>query len=346
MPDRKTAGEIEDVAIGWAMRAERGLRTEEQSAFDAWLAQDSRNLGAFVRAQAAWIHAERASALGRIPEDSQPEIEPQTAQAAPSPEPEGPPARTISRRMLIGGGGALAASAAAAWSLGFERYDVLESGVGEIRHISLQGGAMLTLDTDTRVAIARSSNDRRLELVHGKLFLDVARAAGGSLVVAAGDLMVETVQGAFALEALVDAPVTALVTRGRLQVSQSEGLFADRTRRMIGAGQQLTIPHGKRLGAAQVTSFAAAERERLLAWRDGMLSFGGEALRDAARAFARYSATRIIVTDPQLADQRVTGLFKANDPRGFADAVAASLGGMVSDQGEVIRITAEKIPNG
>src|SRR3546814_2259267 len=32
--------------------------------------------------------------------------------------------------------------------LGLERYRTLESGVGEIRHIALKDGTMLTLDTD------------------------------------------------------------------------------------------------------------------------------------------------------------------------------------------------------
>lgn len=346
MPDRKTADEIEDVAIDWAMRAECGLGAQEQDDFDNWLAQDSRHLGAFVRAQAAWTHAERAGALGRMPEDRSSDSEPEPTQITTFSEPEKRQPSTISRRMLIGGSGALAASLATVWVLGSERYQTLESGVGEIRHIALKGATMLTLDTDTRVDIARSSQERRLELVRGKLFLDVTRAAESPFIVMAGDLMAETVQGAFALEALINTPITALVTQGRLLLSQSEGLFAGRTQRAIAAGQRLTLRQGDRLAVAPVAPFVDAERDRLLAWRDGMLSFGGETLADAAKAFARYTMTSIVVADPQLARQRVTGLFKASDPRGFADAVAASFGGVVSSQGDVIRITAGKISTG
>jgi transmembrane sensor len=346
MPDRKTAREIEDVAIDWAVRAERGMTAEEQSGFDIWLAQDSRHLGAFVQAQAAWIHAERAGALGKMPEGRMAPAELEIAQNPEPSAPEKPAPPMLSRRMMVGGGSAIAASVAASSFLGFERYRTLESGVGEIRHIALAGGTMLTLDTDTRVDIARSSQDRRLELVRGKLFLEVARSGAGSFSVKAGDLLAEMVQGAFGFEALASAPITALVTSGRLMVSQGQGLFAERIRRMIGPGQQLRLSAKGDLASAQVQPFGAADRERLLAWRDGMLSFGGEALADAALGFRRYSALRIVVSDPQLARQRVTGLFKANDPKGFADAVAASFGGVVSLQGEVIRIAAEKMPSG
>src|SRR3546814_8218000 len=67
MPKREHASEIEDAATVWAAKAERGLTEPERVALDQWLEGDSRRLGAFVRAQAAWIHAERANALGEMP---------------------------------------------------------------------------------------------------------------------------------------------------------------------------------------------------------------------------------------------------------------------------------------
>jgi transmembrane sensor len=96
------------------------------------------------------------------------------------------------------------------------------------------------------------------------------------------------------------------------------------------------------LQASGVRSVAITRQEQLLAWREGMLSFGGELLGDAVRDFDRYGSVRIVVADPALARQRITGLFKANDPRGFATAIAASFGGVVESQGDVIRISSKK----
>jgi transmembrane sensor len=338
MPDREQASEIEDAATIWAAKAERGLTAKDRAQLDQWLEGDSRHLGAFVRAQAAWIHAERAVALGKMPE-----TEPEETEDAPAPPLQKElRARTLNRRMALGGGGALAASVAAAYVVGSGRHRTLESGVGEIRRIILKGGTTLTLDTDTRVDVALSSNDRKLELVRGKLFLDVARWQDLPLIVRAGDLVLETAEGAFGLQSLGKTPIVTLVTKGKLIASQSRGMFGQKQTVTVEKDHALTLAPDEPLLASGVRPVAAAQQEQLLAWRDGMLSFGGELLGDAVRAFDRYGATRIVVADPELARQRITGLFKADDPKGFATAIAASFDGVVTSQGETIRISSRK----
>ena len=335
MTNREHASEIEDVATVWATKAERGLTAEDRAELDQWLEGDSRRLGAFVRAQAAWIHAERAMALGKMPE---PDEAPPSEVAAPD---DSQP-WALSRRMVLGGGAALAASVAAAYWVGFDRYSTLESGVGEIRHIALKGGAALTLDTDTRVDIALSSNDTTLELVRGKLFLNVTGTQEFPLIVRAGSLVLETVEGAFSLESFVKAPLLALVTEGRLVASQFRGMFGQKRTVTVEKDHVLSLQSDEQLLASDVRPVVAGQREHILAWRDGMLSFGGELLSDAVRAFDRYGSTRIVV-DPELARQKVVGLFKADDPKGFATAVAASFGGGVTSKGDVVRISAKKL---
>lgn len=336
MPEREHANDIEDDATVWAAKAERGLTTDERAALDAWLEGDSRRLGAFVRAQAAWIHAERAVALGKMPEA-------EAAALAQEPSHDQPEGATLNRRMILGGGAAIAASVAVAAFIGLQRYRTLESGVGEIRHIALAGGTTLTLDTDTRVDIAASSDDRKLALKRGKLFLDVAQRVGAPLSVEVGNLIMETAEGGFSVQSLINDPIMAFVTKGQLAISQQQGLFGRNRTLTVGQDQALTLPTDQDLLASDVKPITAAQREQLLAWRDGMLSFGGEALAQAVRAFDRYGTARIIVADPELARQRITGLFKADDPKGFATAIAASLGGLVSSEGNVVRIYAKKV---
>ncbi|APL96391.1 hypothetical protein M527_11595 [Sphingobium indicum IP26] len=253
------------------------------------------------------------------------------------------PVPRFNRRMVLGGGGALAASVAAAYLIGLERYRTLESGVGEIRHIALKDGTMLTLDTDSRVDVALSSNERKLSLVRGKAFLDVTRWQKNPVIIQAGSLLLQMAKGAFGLQNLVDMPVVALVTEGRLLISQSPSFFGRERKLTLEKDHALTLASDANLQASEVRSVAPPQQEQFLAWREGMLSFGGELLADAVRAFDRYGSARIVVADPDLAKQRITGLFKANDPRGFAVAVAASFGGSVTSQGDVIRISGKKL---
>nr|WP_295106438.1 FecR domain-containing protein [uncultured Caulobacter sp.] len=334
MPERETASDIEDAANLWAAKAERGLTAEDRRQLDQWLEGDSRRLGAFVRAQAAWIHAERAVALGTMPE---------TESTLPQePAHNAPRRRTPDRRMILGGGVALAAAFAGAYVVNSGRYRTLESGVGEIRRLVLKCGTVLTLDTDTRVDISASSDDRRLELVRGKLFVDAPRWRDRPLVVKAGGLVLQTAEGAFGVQNLGKTPIVALVTGGTLIASQSRGMFGAKQAVTVEKDHALTFAPDTLLAADAVRSVAAARQAQLLAWRDGMLSFGGERLVDAVRAFDRYGPVRIVVADPELARQRITGLFKADDPKGFAIAIAASLGGVAESQGETIRISAKK----
>lgn len=342
MPDQRTAAEIDNAAADWVAKAERGLTPEEQASLDQWLDASSRHLGSFVRAQAAWIHAERATALGAMPEGTLEEAVPgaadrETAEGRATVDRGG-----IDRRKLLAGGGALAASIAAGFFL-IDRARVIESGVGEVRRLVLAGGTALTLDTSTRVEIESGSDDRKLKLVEGRLFLDVPDGGLRLLMVEGGGLIMEMAGGAFAIQSLIDAPLTALVTRGNLLVSQG-GLFRKRAELTLKSGQFLTRPVNSDLASDQIAPIDDKRRDQLLAWRDGMLAFGGETLAQAVRAFDRYGTTRIIIADADLARQPVTGLFSARDPKGFADAVGASFGATAIQRGDVIRLVKRNVP--
>lgn len=336
MPDQRTAAEIDDAAAIWVAKAERGLTPEEQASLDQWLDASSRHLGAFVRAQAAWIHAERATALGAMP-DAAPEehvsdlAHQETVERGAVADRGG-----VDRRRLLAGGGALAASIAAGFFL-FDHSRVIESGVGEVRRLALAGGTTLTLDTATRVEIEKGSDDRKLTLVQGRLFLDVPGGDPRSLILESGGLIMETIQGAFALQSLIDAPLVALVTKGNLLVSQ-DGFFRKGPALTLKSGHVLTRPVNSELAYDQIARLDDKRRDQLLAWRDGMLAFGGETLAEAVRAFDRYGTMRIVIADPELARQTVTGLFKADDPKGFAEAVGASFGATAVQEGNIIRL--------
>jgi len=68
-----------------------------------------------------------------------------------------------------------------------------------------------------------------------------------------------------------------------------------------------------------------AQLQRQLAWQTGQIAFEGETLAQAAAEFARYSDTKIVIDDPALAREEITGLFKTTDPVGFAKKTAISL---------------------
>ena len=231
----------------------------------------------------------------------------------------------------------------AATAIGWRRYHTLESGLGETRHIVLAGGTLLTLDTDTQVDIEAGSDDRSLILRRGKLFIEALAEGKSPIALGVGNLLMQTTRGAFSAQSLTDEPIIALVTTGILAVSQSAGTFEPTRTLSVAQGQTLIVDPRRKMSASDVQQVEATKIAQLLAWKDGMLSFGGEALGDAVRSFDRYSAARIVV-DPGLARERVTGLFRASDPQGFASAIAASFGAVVNVRNNVISLSLKKVP--
>mgnify|MGYP000140156351 CR=1 FL=1 len=62
-----------------------------------------------------------------------------------------------------------------------------------------------------------------------------------------------------------------------------------------------------------------------LLWREGRLGFERTTLAEAAQEFERYNAMPITFAESSIGEKRVTGLFSATDPIGFAKAIALSM---------------------
>ena len=69
---------------------------------------------------------------------------------------------------------------------------------------------------------------------------------------------------------------------------------------LIPADFAVTAQDGPAQGAPVISArqLEPDELARRLSWQDGMLSFDGETLADAAAEFRRYSPTRIVIEDP------------------------------------------------
>lgn len=85
---------------------------------------------------------------------------------------------------------------------------------------------------------------------------------------------------------------------------------------------------------------AAPIIERKLAWRGGRLDLSEETLAEAAEEFNRYSPTPIVINERAIGNKRLYGIFRLDDPEGFAKRAAVTLGASVSHENEKIVIRA------
>lgn len=301
---------IEDIAAAWVAREDlRPLDALERQQRDNWLAQDVRHQGAYARAHAVFLHLERAQALG-------PHYQPEAFAA---------PARTASRRRRSGfWTGAIAASVLvlAVGLLGV-REPAYASGhhvtkLGEVLRLPLQDGSTITLNSSTEVVVQYSADRRSVQLLRGEALFDVAKDRTRPFVVSAGESEVTAVGTSFAVHRESGDMVDITVRQGIVKVDG-----ARISPIQLGANAVAIVKPRERV---QIRTLAPERVERMLAWRDGMIAFNGDTLAHAAAEFARYSDVRIVIDDPQVATRKVVGLYSANDPAGFARAVALSMG--------------------
>lgn len=305
---RETAQEIDRAAADWAARADRDLTPDEAEALELWLAGDERRVGAYGRMRALALQTQRARALT-------------TPNAAGAFTERVSVSRPDRRRLLIGGGGALAASLVGLGVFGRAmQRQTFRSGLGEVRVVPLSDGSVITLNTASVLRVRFTKRRRDIELLEGEALFDVAPDSSRPFVVDAGGAQARAVGTSFTVRRLGEAPVEVLVREGVVAVMR-HGRGEVETR--VVADVRAIAPLDKARPIATV-AVPPGVVGRELAWREGRLAFEGETLAQAADRFARYSDTRIVIDDPQIAAEEITGLFQANDPVGFAQAIASS----------------------
>jgi len=191
---------------------------------------------------------------------------------------------------------------------------------GEVRFVPLADGSAITLNTETRLDVDFTAGERTVELLKGEALFSVAHDRARPFVVHAGDTHIRAVGTSFTVRRLPGEKVKVLVREGVVEVTE-DVTIKPAPIRVVAQSQAVLQP----FAVAAVVSVPAPQIERELAWQQGMISLDGRTLREAAEEFARYSNTRIIIDDPSIADRTVTGLFSANNPLGFARAVATSM---------------------
>ena len=292
---------IDDAAAEWAARADAGaLEPHEAKALDEWLAADPRHLGAFARASAVLSHFDKVRALG-------PDFV-----AEPSARP------LVSRRAAIpamAAGLAVSAGAGAvAYSLIFRHYSTKR---GEMRRVALPDGSTVTLNTASEVVVDFTGGRRTVRLAKGEALFDVI-AGARPFVVDAGGVRLQAAKASFNVRQREGRQVEVLVCAGAVELHDGDA----RVTRLPKA----TLAFARPQTPASLRVVDGDDVSRKLAWREGMIAFHGETLGEAAAEFARYADQRIVIDDPEVARRTVVGLFVANDPVGFARAVALSFG--------------------
>jgi transmembrane sensor len=189
---------------------------------------------------------------------------------------------------------------------------VFTTAVGERSTFRLADNSVVTLSTDSAVRVNHWGKERRLTLLRGQAFFQVAKDPSRPFIVAAGDKQVTAVGTAFDVR----------MEPGKLSVTLVEGRV-----RIAGASpkgeQRVEMSAGSRFVAADPADWAISsiDAAKEAAWLQGRLVFDGEPLSTVVAEMNRYSERKLALADPALAATPVSGVFKT----GQIDAFVAAL---------------------
>lgn len=296
----KSAFQMREEAAKWVARQDAGAWSpEDEEALQAWLDGDPRRPGALLQAQAAWMTLD------------EPVVEASVVGIVSSPSPVG------RRAMLAGGGLLIAASVAGAWAwLGSATN--YSTTLGEVRRVPLADGSVATINTESTVAVRIEDKRREVRMEGGEAWFQVAKDAARPFVVQAGRVRVKAVGTAFAVRR-IEGGAVVMVTEGIVE-TWVEGAEGHRVRLI--AGQRAFVADNAAISEQTVGTPTV---DRALAWRSGRIDLAGETLSDAIAEFNRYNGRRIVLLNAALADEQFDGLFRTDDPEGFATAVHTAL---------------------
>lgn len=324
-PSQDVTERLLEQACGWLSKLHGGeFSSAEQQQLAAWRETDSAHEQAWQRAQVIWQGLEQLR--GRvIPGSASLPVE-IDRQVQMRPDRILPPSRRRaassasffrpgSKQVVIGRqigrpnsarrfGVAMACSAllvaglAALYPPLLWQADYL-TGTGQQSSITLADGSRLILNTASAVAIRFDDSVRRVELLKGEAFFEVAKNPQRPFVVTAAGSEVRAVGTAFDVRRQ-DAQTQVELVEGVVDVRNTQGLTSQR----LQAGQIALIAD------SDITVQVARSPQDLAMWREGYLQFDGLPLHEAVAQINRYRPGRVVLLNSSLADKRVSGLFR------------------------------------
>ncbi len=320
MSDELNARDVKVLAADWRDRKDReDWSTADQASLDAWLAQSSAHMIAYLRVDAAWTRASRLSALRG---------EPARRESAVAIRKRALPTlfRISAAAVVVGIAGYWASGLLVPKPIGHTYATV----VGGSETIRLPDGSRIELNTDTVLRTELGRNRRFVVLEKGEAYFDIVHDAQRPLIVQVG------------MQRIIDLGTQFSVHRDRrrLEIKLVEG----RARVETANGNKLAVlMPGDVLVKQGATLNITKKTERVLSdelsWRRGMLTFLHTPLSEVARELNRYNRDKIVIADASVARLTMNGAIPATSTSAFTNTARDVFGLKVETRGHELVIS-------
>ena len=217
------------------------------------------------------------------------------------------------------------------------------TNIGGFQRIVLKDRSVIELNTDSEVRVALTPHLRRVELIRGEAFFEVAHDAVRPFIVSAGRTAVRAVGTKFDVRRLGNS-VEVTVDEGKVSVGEpslleSQGDLLAISIPLLTAGQS-ALASGD---GVQLKQIPKREMARKLAWQNQMLEFDSDTLADVAAQFNRYNRRQLVIADPRLAALRIGGYFRPTNLDAFIHVLQSDFGISVNPDGNRLLLVTAKI---
>lgn len=229
--------------------------------------------------------------------------------------PQGPSRRSFLFGGLALGGAGLAGAMVLPAALRWLQSDYA-TVTAEVLPVELPDGSRLTLGPRSTLALDFRPGLRRISLLDGMMTL----ALRAPLSEAEAPVQLDLPGLSLAARS---ATVEISADGGELQLALLSGA-------LDGAGPVATLAAGQRLNiAGGARRISPLSPEQFGLWREGELMADDDSVAAMVARVARWQPGKVMITDSTLAAQRVSGLYRLDDPRAALQAIVAPYGGRI-----------------
>jgi transmembrane sensor len=346
------SGRIVQEATTWFVEINEGEASQtDREAFVEWLKTSPEHIRAYLQVSAHWEEAGALSKaslpsitdlvvlaresttadiipIGEIrPGDT---VEFSTSTGRSADKLSAPPVRARrSQRYLLAASVAIAIIGASALSWFEHARGLYTTDIAEQRSVRLGDGSTVELNAHSKLRVTLGQHERDVELIEGQALFRVAKDPSRPFMVHSGDTDVLAVGTQFDVNKHRSG-TTVTVVEGRVAVSaptlsdRAPGSGAavlepaPKSEIFLAAGEQLTVSR------AAVKMAPNADVAAATAWTQKQIVFNSTPLTDVVDEFNRYNTRQFTITDPKIANTKISGQFSSTNP----DSLLRGLGAL------------------
>lgn len=314
---------IYEQASQWIAKLDRHLTASEQQKLQQWLQQNDEHRAVFFEMAKLW---DKMDSLARLADLFQP---PATQKARRLPYFYGAAAASFVFGIMIAllhAGGEHTKPVLAFFNTTPPQLlidDTYQTSIGEHSSKILSDGSHLVLNTNSRVKVKYTAEQRLFLLEQGEINIEATHDKNRPLSVMARDKIVQAIGTAFNVRIINDNEVELIVTDGKVLVGKRDQQLQNfehlKTRRLPQDSMAVSKGEKVMLGAHRenIAKVAVADLDAELSWRQGNIIFRGETLEQALIEISRYTSIEFEIVDNEIKHERIAGLFKAGDVSGL-----------------------------